>query len=294
MIALPVSLWLLLAPPAAPAALEAMVDTERAFAAAARVKGARDAFLEYFADEAILFTPFPEHAKTVLRRRPALPFSVLELHWEPRLGDVSASGDLGWLTGPTRLLDHRRPGLPAWHGNYLSVWRRGEDGVFRVIVDLGGSVPAPAEFVEGFQRFAVESRFAGSAEGAAESLRRGDRALNDALAREGPAAAFSRAAAASMRLHREDRSPVVGRERVVASFADPGQRLHAVTLQAEASAAGDVGYSFGTYRQETAASGTAETGAYLRIWTRDAAGTWQVAVDVGQPAAAEAHEAASN
>jgi hypothetical protein len=39
-----------------PPALAAMADAERAFAAAARVKGIREAFLEFFSDDA-MFEP---------------------------------------------------------------------------------------------------------------------------------------------------------------------------------------------------------------------------------------------
>src|SRR4051812_2044655 len=39
--------------------LQSLVDAERAFAAAARVTGWREAFLAYFADDAVTFTPEP-------------------------------------------------------------------------------------------------------------------------------------------------------------------------------------------------------------------------------------------
>ena len=39
------------------APLQAMIDQERAFAKLADEKGTRDAFLEYLADESLLFTP---------------------------------------------------------------------------------------------------------------------------------------------------------------------------------------------------------------------------------------------
>src|SRR5206468_11920769 len=86
--------------------LEALVDTERAFARAATEKGIRDSFLEYFADDAIAFNPAPISAKERLRGRPARPFSEYELRWEPRTGDIAASGELGWLTGPSSFIDH--------------------------------------------------------------------------------------------------------------------------------------------------------------------------------------------
>ena len=66
-----------------------MADTERAFAKAATVKGWRDAFLDFFADDAIAFTPDVVPAKDGLRKQPSTPFSEAELVWEPRTGDVA-------------------------------------------------------------------------------------------------------------------------------------------------------------------------------------------------------------
>ena len=119
--------------------LQELVDTERAFAQAATEKGIRDSFLEYFADDAIAFNPAPISAKDRLRSRPARPFSDYELRWEPRTGDIAASGELGWLTGPSTFIDHTSPGAQPQHGNYLSVWRRQADGAWRVFIDLARS-----------------------------------------------------------------------------------------------------------------------------------------------------------
>ena len=69
---------------AIPADLQALVDTERDFARTATVKGLRDSFLDYFADDAIALVPAPESAKTRLRAQPSQPFSELEIVWEPR------------------------------------------------------------------------------------------------------------------------------------------------------------------------------------------------------------------
>ena len=50
-----------------PPDLAAMAETERAFAKAATVKGWRDAFLEFFADDAIAFANGVTSAKERLR-----------------------------------------------------------------------------------------------------------------------------------------------------------------------------------------------------------------------------------
>ena len=53
-----------------------------------------------------------------------------------------------------------------------------------------------------------------------------------------------------------------------------------VTRGAVAARSGDLGYTYGTY----AWAGTSpQHGFYARVWTRDTAGTWVLALDVLQP-----------
>jgi ketosteroid isomerase-like protein len=132
-----------------PPALLEMADTERAFARRARETTVRQAFIDFFADEAIGFGPDPEPAREALRKqnRPQPP--GFELHWEPRLGDIAASGDLGYLTGPAEYIN---PGKPNTYTCYFSVWKRQPDGEFRVILDVGIPTPEKTPFAPGLVR----------------------------------------------------------------------------------------------------------------------------------------------
>ena len=130
-------------PASVTADLDTLVNAERAFAKTATEKGIRDSFLDYFAEDAIAFSPAPVSATERLRSRPARPFSEYELRWEPRTGDVAASGELGWLTGPSTFIDHTEPKAQPQPGNYLSVWRRQAGGPWRVFIDVGSAPPRP-------------------------------------------------------------------------------------------------------------------------------------------------------
>jgi hypothetical protein len=76
---------------------QALVQMERDFARAAATKGTRDAFLEFIADDGILFQPGPINGKKFWTERQ--PRKGL-LSWEPIFADVSRAGDLGYTTGP--------------------------------------------------------------------------------------------------------------------------------------------------------------------------------------------------
>jgi ketosteroid isomerase-like protein len=261
-----------------PPDLRTMVEAERAFAAAAREKGIRDAFLEFFADDA-MFEPGGGLAKERLRKQPSQPFSVRELVWEPRTGDVAASGELGWLTGPGTFIDHAGDRTPH-HTNYLSVWRREPDGRWKVFIDIGTNLEAPATFEPGFVRFRFAPRYSGteSQERARKALADADAALNARIASAGAAAAYRETLAPGARVHRDRVGALTDPEGIEAWLARNAEGMSASMAAAESARSGDLGYACGKYRTAARTEGT-----YLRIWTRDASGRWRTVVDLFTP-----------
>jgi ketosteroid isomerase-like protein len=261
--------------------LQALVNTEREFARTATVKGLRDSFLDYFADDSIALVPAPESARDRLRSQPSQPFSELEITWEPRLGDVAASNDIGWLTGPSTIINHTAATPVPRFGNYLSVWRRQPDGRWRVYIDVGANVPARPPFAPGFTRTPFGKKYAGAEgkEAATRSLAEADRAFNGRIA-SGAAAAYTERTTSSSRLHRPGSLTVVGTDAIAAWVSANAASMSAVSTAAEAAKSGEIGFSYGTYEVKSA---TLEKGAYVRVWTRDAGGLWFVVADVTQP-----------
>jgi ketosteroid isomerase-like protein len=258
-----------------------MADTERAFARAATVKGWRNAFLEFFADDAIAFTPEVALAKDGLKKQPDTPFSVFELLWEPRTGDVASSGDLGWLTGPSTSINHKLPDKKPRYGCYLSVWRKQPDGTWRVFIDVGADSPEPVPFAPGFNRIALESRYAGKDDPASAKrlLAAADADLNAKIAAIGTSKAFAATLTPESRFHRPGHVPIVGAQGIASWLAQHSSAGTASQKDATTSAAGDFGYTHGTFE---VSAPTAVKGVYVRLWSRDTAGTWWLVVDVAQ------------
>jgi ketosteroid isomerase-like protein len=266
---------------AIPPDLAAMADTEREFAQTATVKGWRDAFLEFFADDAITFAPDVVPAKDGLRKQPSTPFSELELVWEPRLGDVAASGDLGWLTGPSTSLNHSVKDSAPRYGCYLSIWRKEAHGRWRVFIDVGAGSPASVPFAPGLSRIAFDARYTGKdgKEEAGQRLVEADRDLNTQVA-QGAARAFASRVTPASRLHRPGFVPIVGADAIATWLEAHASAATAKDGAAEAAAAGDFGYTYGTFAIKAP---TPQSGVYLRLWSRDASGRWWLMVDVAQP-----------
>jgi len=260
--------------------LDEMVQSERRFAARALVVGWKQAFLEYFADDAVGFDgDQAAPAKDLFRKLPDPP-KDRRLIWEPRYGDIALSGDLGYLTGPVRrIVPGQNNGQPL-HSLYASVWKREADGAFKVVMDMGVPTPGPVAFADGFMRAARPDVFAGKTtpEAARKSLRDTDAALTNA-ARSGQADAYRGHLGETIRFHRADRLPVVGEPAALEWLRGEPAYASGESRFAEASLSSDLGYTYGTYalRGDPAAHGF-----YVRVWTRGRDGVWRVVLDVLQ------------
>ncbi len=257
-------------------ALQQMADAERAFAARATVVGWKQAFLDYFADSAVGFDGTGAGlAKDQIRSLPDPPRDV-QLLWEPRFGDIAASGELGWLTGPSTSINPSRDQGQPRHGNYASVWKRQVDGSFKVVMDVGVNQPAPVRFAPGFSRAPQAGRFAGDGANATATLVEADRSLTRAVATN-PANAYRGRLATGARLHRHDVPPRIGERDILTWLATQPPAPPGEHRFAEAARSGDLGYTWGRLGVAPGASTF-----YVRVWSRTADGTWRVALDVVQ------------
>jgi ketosteroid isomerase-like protein len=121
--------------------LDSLVAAERAFSALSVERGMKDAFLTYLAGDGILFRPAPVHGRNMWAARENPPGTLI---WEPAFAEVSAFGDLGVSTGPWEYRPAAGTEGRTAHGHFVSIWKRDEDGAWKVAVDHGISHDAPA------------------------------------------------------------------------------------------------------------------------------------------------------
>jgi ketosteroid isomerase-like protein len=98
---------------------------------------------------------------------------------------------------------------------------------------------------------------------------------------DGSAAVAATVGSSDLRLHRDGREPIVGRDAAVASLRRADERFAwhpSFGLEAQS---GDLGYTYGTYGPPT--PGASEQGAYVRIWRRGDDGRWRLALDITNP-----------
>jgi len=198
---------------------------------------------------------------------------------EPRLGDVAASGELGYLVGPRRQTPEAGRTV---EGVFLSVWKRQRDGRFVQVLDLTTTTPARPSFAEGFTETAPAGRFA-EYDDTTPPLATADSLLNAAL-RTDQAKGYELRLTGQVRLHRPSMAPLVGARAILRWVASQPAFDVADTRYAEAARSGDLGYTRGDYALRRAGGGR-ERGEYVRIWMRERDGQWVLALDALQPEA---------
>jgi ketosteroid isomerase-like protein len=264
-----------------PTTLAEMANSERAFAKTASGQSIRNAFIEFFADESVNFNPVPGPARQRLKDNPNAFPPGMKMLWEPRLGDVAASGDMGYLTGPTEIA---MAGQPARYGNYFSVWKRQANGQYRVILDIGAAQPGKLTFADGFVRSKAVATYKGkdSKATAEASLLAADKAFGSAIASKGASAAYLQTMHEGGRLHRSGYLSMTSGKAAADWMTAHVKAMTSEPGKSEAAASGDLGYTWGSFTM-TSSTDQAYKGYYIRVWTRQADGQWKVVADISEP-----------
>jgi len=271
-------------------ALSSLVEAERTFARTSLEIGTRPAFMKFFADDAVVFRPGPVRYKEAVKDVPpsATPKET-SLQWEPLYGDVAASCDIGYTTGPSVWTDHTSAQRPPYYGFYFSVWKKQSTGEWKVAFDVGTEQPGPYTGPRTFHApVAIEPENAIPKLGPGEhvvSLMNAEREFLESVQKEGAVSAIARYVGAEARIYRDREIPIVGEDSLKAYFSSKPYLSQWNPMFCDVSLSGDMGYVYGGY--EVAAPGAApaqvENGFYLRVWKRDGANAWKFVAEVTNP-----------
>jgi ketosteroid isomerase-like protein len=132
-----------------------LLETDSEFAKMSVDSGTTAAFNAYYADNAM---QLPEGLNPVVGKSDILDRmrkseDLYTLEWRPSDGSVCNSQDLGWTWGEYTL-DYLSKGNKedAVHGKYLTIWKKQDNGDWKVIVDMDNYNPKPLPEVEEEQR----------------------------------------------------------------------------------------------------------------------------------------------
>jgi ketosteroid isomerase-like protein len=270
------------------AALDSLVATENAFARAAGEKGVRDAFVEFLADDSVLFRPDPVAGREWMRARPASPAL---LSWVPVFAGVSLAGDLGYTTGPYELRVKGKDDPEVAYGTFATLWQKQADGTWKVRLDHGARNPQPASPAGPSIARAVPATVETAElpkvdeEAAQKGLLAADRAFAEAAGEKGTAAAFLGVLASPARLIRDGLQPAVDPAAIRAAVEKDPAAMTWEPAGAVVAVSGDLGSTWGIAksREGGAESPWVSSHNYFRIWRKQRDGSWKVVLDVLTP-----------
>jgi ketosteroid isomerase-like protein len=259
----------------AQSALQEMVKTEQAFSKMGEEKNTRDAFLAFIADDGLLFRPGAVNGKKWLLEHPAPPTDKKPLlAWQPSFAGMSASGDMGFTTGPWEFKGDVKDEKPSGYGHFITVWKKQADGTWKFVVDLGISHPQSGGPQTLWQP--ADANKTSSFKPVDEAKERQSLLDRDRSYSTDKFAAF---ASPEVRLYRQGNLPYIGSQAASEALAKTKGQIAWQPIGGDVSRAGDLGYTHGTYEVTDDAKKGTEKGSYVRIW-RKQGNVWRIVMDV--------------
>lgn len=222
-----------------------LIETEYAFAASAKEKGVRDAFLKFIDDEGIIFKPHPVKGKEYYTGAEKSPGFLL---WYPSYSVISSAGDLGVNTGPWEYKSRMKDESIAF-GQFVSVWRRHGNGEFKFVIDFGNSHAKPqteAQAITGTDTRVVRSatdQMITSVE-SREIIIELEKKLSQKSAEEGSIKAYKNLITANTRYLTDGTEPIFG-SKILDTLKTNSPYLTWEPVDGMGSISNDFGYSYG-------------------------------------------------
>jgi ketosteroid isomerase-like protein len=246
-----------------PEPLRSLVNAERAFSRHSQDHGVRPAFLEFLGEDGIIFTPGATNGPKWYREQPETEVSLV---WRPIFADIAASGDFGYTTGPYELRFERDGEPVSSFGHYVTVWKKTSDDRWKVAIDKGIRHPDPStakdevRYPPGPSASPIVTRF--------EDVLVVDRAYESS-------AVFDEIASNLVRLYRDGRFPIVGKDDARAALESGRWKVE--PEGGGVARSGDLAFSYGTSRNDSG-----EKSAYLRVWKKEE-GSFRLVLDNTTP-----------
>ena len=125
-----------------------LLETDREFAKMSVERTTAEAFKAYLTEDAVVFS----QGQNPIVGRDAIYNELKEgeheytIDWEPQDGEVAKSAEMGWIWGTwTLYIISGEDSIKMSYGKYLDVWKKQEDGSWKLYLDMGNSSPAPDE-----------------------------------------------------------------------------------------------------------------------------------------------------
>jgi ketosteroid isomerase-like protein len=267
--------------PPSMAALGLVVEAEKSFAKTSVERGIRDSFLQFLADDSVVFTPAPTNGKKFYAN---YDDKGRKLIWQPIFATISNAADLGFTTGPWEMKKSATDETPIAFGDFVSIWKKQPDKSWKVVVDLGVDHPQPSEPPGEIQLLPPNETLRGiDADLERRALEKAEKLPAAALAKDA-GAAIAAWADDAIHVYRENSFPAVGKVAVGLLLGSDHAKMTRKVIGGGISASGDFAYRYGSYLAQRA--NVKEHGYFIAIWKLDLNREWKIIGDVQKKAPA--------
>ena len=114
-------------------ARQEMLAAERSYAKASETIGLKQAALQFFAKDTVIFQPDAVNGKEFWVSQPDGPTIAVR---SVVSSDISATGFIGYTTGSIEIFPKGKTDTDTQFGNYVTIWGRREGNTFRPIVEI--------------------------------------------------------------------------------------------------------------------------------------------------------------
>ena len=255
-----------------------LVANEKAFAHDVLVHGVRDGFLRWLAPTGIVFGPAPVNAVKFYKDKKPAP---TRLAWYADKAVMSASGDMGWTTGPWDWRSDSTKTKAEATGDFVTLWRKQGDGSWKVAFDGGvGRAVMPTEGAPQVRTLPPGPRGGGPLM-RRHSLYQTDSDFATLSAAQGVGAALMKYGADDLIVLRDGLPRLTGPVAARDTLSAREGTMTVMSLGQYIADAGDLGYTFGSRVRRSAVG--ADSSYYLHIWQRGKMRPWELALEYVQP-----------
>jgi ketosteroid isomerase-like protein len=266
--------------PDSTSSLFSMREAERNFAKASVMIGRNAAFAGNFAEESVIFTDkWLTNGKQFWQGRKQ---AAVVLKWEPEFMDIASSRDFGISTGPWEAQEYRPNTDPISTGYFLTVWRKGSDGVWKVILDAGSSTPAKTNmthifsFPAGADTPVVHPQVLNIDLLCKELYDQEDQILQQWKKNPFPST-YASFLAPDIRVQLNGHLPSINRDTINTWISRLPKTITWKTSGAGAASSGDMAFTYGILEiNEPVVS----KGHYVRIWRKHAGDAWRIVLEM--------------
>lgn len=255
-----------------------LVSAENYFAASAKEKGIKKAFLKVSDENTIVFRPGPVNARDYFKDQPD---SSGNLSWEPVFARIAKSGDWGFTTGPF-VFKESDSSKTISYGDYLSIWKKNSKGVWKLALDLGVTHKKPTSSPklvfanaknEVYQRQRSDSRLQQR-----EDIVFSSDKLFATILKADNLIGQTEFLSAESRLLFPGFEPIVGKAKITEFWKKQEFRMTSEPIKADRSLSGELAYTYG--QAKITRKGKTSNYNYVRIWEVQQGYNWNVVFEV--------------